>query len=257
MSEPIPGIPRPTPEHQRKITRGKWFEILTVVVLIVLGTVFLYVRGQWAAARPDPAASVAASIAAVQRGGAKAVGDTTLFNRHFWSFGKVLTGFAVHIDLVGEREDAPLETAIIWLTPQPGAGNPSAQVLQGAVNSAGEVAYSLVQSSALAFEKAAKTMEFISDSPRPHDKGVGASDDGWKLTYITYRNHDDTAAPQPMLCLVLQRLSAGGDESLAAFNRLLYEALQTGRNINTVLADAPDFGTSGWQRRTGGAAIPE
>lgn len=244
MSEPIPGIPRPTPEHQRKITRGKWFEILTVVVLIVLGTAFLYVRGQWAASQPEPAETVAASIAAVQADGAKPVGDAVFFNRHVWSYGKLLTGFVAHIDLVGAREETPLETAIIWLTPQPGTGDPSAQVLQAAVNAAGEIAYGLVHSSALAFEKAAKTMEFISDSPRPHDKGVGASDDGWKLTYITYRNHDDTAAPQPMLCLVLQRLSAGGDPALADMNRVLYDALQSGGDIKTALRAASGSGAA-------------
>jgi hypothetical protein len=150
------------------------------------------------------------------------------------------------VDLIGENEDTPLETAIIWLTPQPGAGEPSEHTLQAAVNGAGLVAQLLVRSSGLAFEKAAKTMERISDSPRPHNKGVGATDDGWKLTYITYASHDEGADPPPMLCLVLQRLSAGEDEALAAMNRTMYEALQAGRDIKTVLREvenaAPSIG---------------
>jgi hypothetical protein len=40
-----------------------------------------------------------------------------------------------------------------------------------------------------------------------------------------------------MLCLVLQRLSAGEDESLAAMNRTMYEALQAGRDIKAVLRE--------------------
>lgn len=234
LSDPMP---KPTPEHQRKITRGKVFEVVTVITLICTGTAFLYWRGQGQAGGPDAAETVRASIAAVEAGAAAKMGEEVLFGRHIWSFRQAITGFTAHVDLIGGNEDTPLETAIIWLTPQPGAGEPSEHTLQAAVNGAGLVAQLLVRSSGLAFEKAAKTMERINDSPRPHNKGVGATDDGWKLTYVTYTSHDEGADPPPMLCLVLQRLSAGEDESLAAMNRTMYEALQAGRDIKTVLRE--------------------
>jgi hypothetical protein len=241
MPDPIQRIPAPeplplpTPEHQRKITRGKWFEIVTVMTLIVLGTSFLYWRSERQANAPDAAASVTASKLAIEADGALAVGSTTLLGRPIWSYRKLLAGFVAHVDLVGERDDAPLETAIIWLTPQPGAGPQSPEALQAAVDSVAITAWELVRSSALAFEKASKTMEYISDAPRPHDKGVGASDDGWKLTYVTYRSYDDAGEPEPVLCVVLQRLSAGEDEALAQMNRTLHEALHAGRDIKTAL----------------------
>lgn len=249
MSDSIPTIPypapmpRPTAAHQKKITRGKWFEIVTVVTLIILGTGFLYWRSERQANRPDAAESITASMAAIEASGAKAVGETVLFERHFWSYRDVIPGFAVHVDLVGVTPDAPLETAIIWLTPQPDAGTPEPEVLQAAVDRAGFLAFGLVQSSAAAFEKAANTMEFLSDAPRPHDKGVGGSDDGWKLTYVTYRSYDDAVAPQPMLCMVLQRLSAGGDDALATLNRTMYDALHAGVDIKSALAVAGAAGT--------------
>jgi hypothetical protein len=240
---PIPDpMPKPTPEHQRKITRGKIFEIVTVISLILLGTAFLYWRTSLQNAAADPAASIESSIAALETGGAQPVDETSLFGRRIWSFARPITGFTAHVDLIGEQAATPLETAIIWLTPQPGAGAPTEHTLQAAVNGAGMTAQTLVASAGLAFDKAAKTMEFVSDSPRPHDKGVGATDDGWKLTYITYRSYDD-AAPQPMLCLVLQRLSAGENEALAVMNRTLYDALNSGRDIKSALreyTEAPD-----------------
>ncbi len=236
---PVPDpMPQPTPEHQRKINRGKLFEVVTVITLILLGTSFLYWRGQGFSSGPDAADSIAQSKVAVEQTEAKSIGETILYGRQFWSYARPITGFTAYIDLVGERDDTPLETAIIWLTPQPDAGVPTEHTLQAAVNGAGMAAQSLVRSAGLAFEKAARTMESISDSPRPHDKGVGATEDGWKLTYLTYRSYEETAAPQPMLCIVLQRLSAGENEILAAMNRTLYDAVQNGRDVKTALRES-------------------
>jgi hypothetical protein len=68
-------MPKPTPEHQRKITRGKVFEVVTVITLICTGTAFLYWRGQSQAGGPDAAETVRASIAAVEAGAAAKMGE--------------------------------------------------------------------------------------------------------------------------------------------------------------------------------------
>lgn len=244
MPEFVNGIPypapppRPEPAHQKKITREKWGEIAIVVSLIIAGASFLAWRTYSQAPVTDAAKSIAESAAALKESDAIAVGEKEILGRTFWSFHKPLAGFTANIDLVGEREDSELEMAIIWLTPIPGKPAPSENDLQVAVNGAGEIAQSLLQSAGLAFEKAAKTMEPI-NAIRPHDKGVGATTDGWKLTYITYHRYDDMAAPQPMLCIVLHRLSAAERDDLGALNRALYQALENGEDVKTYLLATP------------------
>jgi hypothetical protein len=228
-------VPLPTPEHQKRITKQKWFEVILVVALIVGGAGYLGLRDFRQRHHVDPALGLAKSAAATERAGATAAGTSTLMGRQCLSLTQKLDTFDCHIDLVGEASDAPLETAIIWLTPLPGTSAPSAVALQKAVNTVGVFAQKLVGASTDALEKASNTMVSVSDTQRPHDKGVAGTSDGWKLTYVTYRTFDETAAPQPMLCLVLQRLSAASDPKLADFNRILYESIHRGDDVKAAL----------------------
>jgi len=240
MPEYINGIPypspppRPEPAHQKKITREKWMEIAIVISLIISGAAFLAWRNYSQAPNAGASNSIAESATVLKKFDALPASEKVIYGRTFWSFQKPLAGFTANIDLVGEREDTELETAIIWLTPIPGNPAPSESDLQAAVNGAGQIAESLLPSAGLAFETASKTMELINTN-RPHDKGVGATTDGWKLTYITYRSYDGNAAPQPMLCIVLHRLSAAERDDLGTLNRSLYQALENGDDIKTAL----------------------
>jgi len=232
---PPPGtLPLPTPEHQRKITRNKWFEIGTVVLLIVAGFGFLSFRNYRSTHHVDPAATLSESAQAIGADGATPVDSTAFFNRTCQSFRKHIEGFECHIDLIGKGADMPLETALIWLTVLPGK-EPSPETFQLAVNSVGSLGQTLVFSSAEALEKAAKTMVYVSATQRPHDKGVAGTNDGWKVTYATFRQ---AGGAEPALCLVLQRLSAASDPELSDFNRALYETLQQGGELKGALAVA-------------------
>ena len=232
----IDPVPRPEPEHQRRITRGKLFEIITVITLIIIGCAYLAWRDDRFHFRPAAAEKMITSMAALKSAGAAEVGISEHKGKTFHSYEKSISGFTLHADLVGGPENTPLETAILWLTPLPGAPTPPEATLREAVNAVGLLARGLVPSSTDAFEKAANTMELINDTPRPHDKGAAGSSDGWKLTYITYRAYDEHAVPsQPVLYLILQRLESGADDVQGALNRTLYEAVKQGQDIKTAL----------------------
>lgn len=220
--------PLPTPEHQRKITGNKWFEVITVVLMIVVGFGYLAWRNSGGISDGDPARTLGESAHRIELDGAVQAENTLVFGRHLLSYTQNAGIFERHIDLVGTDLKSPLETAIIWLTPNSGDWKPTDQSLLDAVNGVGELGRRLVVSSSDALAKAVNTMEFIKDSERPHDKGVAATTDGWKITYVTYHGFDEHADPQPVLYFVLQRMSAGEDDALGVFNRTLYEAIQRG-----------------------------
>lgn len=243
----IPGIdpvPRPEPEHQRRITRQKWFEIVIVVMLIAGGTSFLAWRNNHSHTHHDPATSMAESVHHIEAAGPARISDARILERRFISLQQPIDAFVCNVDLVASDEQAPLETAIVWLTPTADQWPPTSEALQYAVNRVGQLAQGVVSSTGEALLKASKTMSTIRDAPRPYDKGVAATSDGWKLTYITYHSFDENAAPQPALVLVLHRLAAASDPALADLNRELYKAIEAGHDVKTALR-AFERGTAG------------
>ncbi|MBX7255731.1 MAG: hypothetical protein K1Y02_05180 [Candidatus Hydrogenedentes bacterium] len=228
-------IPLPTPEHQQRITRQKWFEIATVILLIAGGLTFLGWRDYRNHHRPDPAATLGESVKTVEAAGYRPAGTAEILGRQFVSFVQPLEDFECHVDLVGLGAEHPVDTAVIWLTPLSGSVDPSEQSLQKAVNTVGFAAQALVAASTQALETASKTMEFISDAKRPHDKGVAGTNNGWKLTYVTYREFNAGGPPEPMLCLILERLASASDAELSELNRGLHKAVNEGADIKTAL----------------------
>ncbi|MCC6153742.1 MAG: hypothetical protein IT367_08295 [Candidatus Hydrogenedentes bacterium] len=230
-TSPTFGLPLPTPEHQRKITRNKWFEVITVILMIVIGFGYLAWRNSGTVPPANASNTLQAAITAVKADGATQLTSTTIGDRTMVSLSKKLAGFDCNVEVLGKSPNEPLETAIIWLAPPPGAFSPSDSSMLEVVNGVGELGHKLVPSTADAMEKAVKTSELIKDAPRPHQRGVAATNDGWKVTYVTYQNYDETANPtQAVLYYVIQRLSAGEDESLGPINRALHKAILEGTN---------------------------
>ncbi|NUM52363.1 MAG: hypothetical protein HUU46_01845 [Candidatus Hydrogenedentes bacterium] len=249
VSPPGP-VPLPTPEHQRKITRNKWFEVITVCTMIIAGFGYLAWRNSGRLTSVDPARTLGDAVKAVEatvepRGGSKFGQGGGLFGRRMVSFSYPMDLFECRVDLIGKDENSPLETAIIRLAPRGGEWDPSDAALLDAVNSVGELGQKLVRSTGEAMDKAANTMELVGDSARPHDKGVAATNDGWKVTYVTYRSFDEKAdPPQPVLYYVIQRMSAGEDESIGELNRTLYEAIRQGADAKAAILRAASQYTS-------------
>lgn len=242
---PYPGpVPLPTPEHQKKITREKWFEIVTVISVILAGTAFLAWRNYASQSVLNPARSLDDAKAAVIAAGYAEGSTTTLLQREFHTFDKGIEGFDCHADLLGASATAPLDAIIVWLTPERGTA-PTPEALQVAVNSVGALGQAVVPTMGEALVKASKTMTFESDAIRPHDKGVAVTNDGWKLSYITYRSYEETGDPPPMLFLVLHRLSAASNDALAELNRGIYEAINQGKDVKTALRALGNAGSPG------------
>ena len=124
---------------------------------------------------------------------------------------------------------------MFWLTPIVAGGAPSPEQLQDAVNTVSQTGQKIVRSSLDALETATKTMSAVAGPNRPHDKGVAGSNDGWKVTYVTYRSYDEGASPQPVLYLIIQSLTAASDAQLGDLNRALYQAVEEGVDIKSAL----------------------
>lgn len=227
-------VPSPTPDHRRRIVKEKAFEIVTVIVLILAGFGFLAWR-TYTAAQAAAGRTIGEAAAILEQAGLAPGETATLMNREFHSFSQSMDNFTCHVDLIGPGGSAPLETLVAWLTPLPETWPPTASALQDVVDSVRRIAKRIVPSSNDALEKAVATSELLGDAPRPHDKGVAATTDGWKLTYVTYRSFDETATPQPVLVLILQRFSAGEDPALGDLNRTLFDAVYRGTDIKTAL----------------------
>ncbi len=232
--------PAPDPEHNRRILKEKRFEILAVMGFIILGTGFLMWRGVRPTIVMEGPDTFGEAVELVQYSGYAKEGTTDLFGRTVVTFGAPIEGFVLSIDLFGTGDDVPLETAILWLEPNPDEWPPSEEEYQKAVNAVADVGVRLVSHSNEAIQKAIDTSVFERDAERPHDKGVAATQDGWKITYLVFKEFDETAEPAPALTLVLQSIEAASDPGLAALNRTLYRAAEAGEEVKAALAAAEE-----------------
>ena len=107
-----------------------------------------------------------------------------------------------------------------------------------AVNAVADLGTRLVLHSDEAIQKALDTSVFERDADRPHDKGVAATQDGWKITYVVFKEFDESEEALPALTLVLQSLEAASDPKLADLNRALYRAVEAGEDARLALVSA-------------------
>lgn len=229
--------PAPEPEHQQKITREKWFEIISVMLLIIGGMAFLMWRNGHNHERTGPVNSVAEAAIRLETRGLTPTGKEKVGGREFSGYQKSLHEFECNVDLTGRDTDAPLETAMLWLQAKSADPAPAGQAVQDAVNEVSHLASVLVPAAEEAIQKAVHTSERLSDGPRSYDKGVAATNDGWKVTYVTYATVENTQ--QPVLVLVLQSLDAGSDPALGEFNRTLYQSIARGISARSAFDSAP------------------
>ena len=76
-------------------------------------------------------------------------------------------------------------------------------------------------------------MKRITDTQRPHGKGVAGTSNEWKVTYVTY---ESASGREPALYYVIQRQSVGADPGLKEFNRTLYQTIDQGGEVRAALA---------------------
>jgi hypothetical protein len=232
--------PEPDPDHNRRILKEKRFEILTVVGLIVAGTAFLMWRGVSPQVVIENPETLGDAEQAVQYAGFKPQGQTSFFARTAVTLSRQIDGFECNVDLIGRNETEPLETAVIWLEPNPEQWPPTETQYQDAVNMVSSVGVRLVTTASDAIQTAVDTSLVVNDADRPHDKGVASTQDGWKITYVVFKNFDEDAEPRPALTLVIQSLDAASDPALEDLNRGLYAAVREGIDVKTRLAELAD-----------------
>lgn len=228
--------PEPDPEHNRRIIKEKRFEILAVVGFIALGTGFLMWRGVTPTVLRDAPESLSEAVEVVQYAGFARRETTNVLGREVVTLGSDIDAFTCTIDLFGASMDGPLETALIWLAPVAEEWPPTEEAYQDAVDAVANTGVRLVPNADEAIQKAIDTSVTEKDVARPHDKGVAATQDGWKITYIVFKEFDESSDPQPALTLVLQSLDAASDPALETFNRRLYAALREGVEPKGALA---------------------
>lgn len=230
--------PEPDPDHNRRILKEKRFEILAVIAFIVLGTGFLMWRGVTPQIIMEGPETLGEAAELIKYAGYGPTGSFTVFERSIDTFGNRIEGFDLTIDLIGIGDDAPFETAIVWLAPVAEEWPPSEEAYQTAVNAVADLGNRLVLHSNEAIQKAIDTSVFERDATRPHDKGVAATQDGWKITYIVFKEFDESAEALPALTLVLQSIEAASDPELAGLNRALYRAVEAGEDAKVALRRA-------------------
>lgn len=230
--------PEPDPDHNRRILKEKRFEILAVVGFIVLGTGFLMWRGVTPTIVTEAPETLGEAIETVQYSGFARNESTDVLDRQVITLERHIGAFDCTVDLFGIDEAGPFETALIWLAPVAEEWPPSEAEYQDAVDAVANTGARLVPTAAEAIQKAIDTSLFDKDADRPHDKGVAATQDGWKITYVVFKSFDEKAEPRPALTLVLQSLGVASDVELEAFNRALYAAVRAGVDVKQALANS-------------------
>ncbi len=221
--------PLPAPEHQRRITKSKFFEISAVALMIVVGLTFVSVRNR--APDDDVLASVVSLSNVAGANNYEFTGESSAFGRKFLGYQKEAGIFQTTLQLIANEESDALEAILIVVASPVGKAFPPDQVAESAIQASldditvlsGELHPTFVQ----AMETASKTMTAGKDGVA-HTKGVSQTSDGWKLTYIVYRGYEESGSDIPLLLLLFQRLSAASDPELAEFNGIVFDAISRG-----------------------------
>lgn len=221
--------PVPDPEHQQRIKKSKGFEIAAVVVMILVGLTFVSIRG--GTSTDDTSASLISVSNVIGAHDYEFSGESTLRGRKFLGYRKREGVFQKSIHLIANDESDALEAVLIVVAHPGGRPFPPDEVAEAAIQeSLGEVVRlsgEMIPSFFQALENAAMTMT-EGRVGVSHRKGVSQTGDGWKVTYVIYREYEETGEDIPLLLFFYQRLSAASDPELAEFNGIVFEAINEG-----------------------------
>lgn len=225
--------PAPDPEHQHRINKQKGFEIAAVIVTIIVGVGFFAIRNRAPAGQGNGSDTAANMLYLVDGHDFSSEGESFILGKKFQSYRRQEGVFQSTIDLIEDAETESVEAVLIVVSHPAGKTFPQDDIAETAIQDAldtmvhfGEV---LIPSSPPALQKAAATMS-TGKQGLLHNKGVAQTSDGWKVTYITYREYKEDGEDIPLLLFLYQRLSAASSPELADFNRVLYESINAGED---------------------------
>lgn len=230
--------PVPDPEHQHRIKRQKIFEIGAVMVMIVVGVGYFAISNRASQSRTVGPITMSSFSNIVFANDFEATGDTSILGHRFRSYSREEPILWTSLDIISAEDDEAVEALLIVVSHPGGTPFPTDEVAERAIQEGldemADLCEHLIPSSNLALQKAVITMSAGKEGVL-HNKGVAQTSDGWKVTYITYREYEETGEDIPLLLFLYQRLSAASDPELGDFNRVLYESINSGTDAKAGL----------------------
>ena len=230
--------PAPDPEHQHRINRQKGFEIGTVIILIVVGVGYFAIRNRVPQGRVDGPVTMSSVSNIVFAHDFEPTGESSILSHRFRSYSREEPILRTSLDIISEEDDEAVEALLIVVSHPGGKPFPSDDVAERAIQEGfdemSDLGERLIPSSRSALQKAVITMTSGKEGLL-HNKGVAQTSDGWKITYITYREYEETGEDIPLLLFLYQRLSAASDPERGEFNRVLYESINAGTDAKSGL----------------------
>ncbi len=230
--------PAPDPEHQHRINRQKGFEIGTVIILIAVGVGYFAISNRASQGRADGPITMSSVSNVVFAHDFEPTGESSILDRRFLSFSREEPILRTSLDIISGEDDEEVEALLIVVSHPGGKPFPSDDIAERAIQEGldemSDLGQGLIPSSHTALQKAVITMSAGKEGLL-HNKGVAQTSDGWKITYITYREYEETGEDIPLLLFPYQRLSAASDPERSEFNRVLYESINAGTDAKAGL----------------------
>ena len=224
--------PQPEAEHQQTINRQKYFEIASVIIMILVGFGYLALSIN---NRESASTSVSGTVedmpSVLTTQGYTAEGTTTILDQRFDTFTHQGGILRTTVDLMslGAKADSEINAFIIAVglpanQPLPPDGV-IAPAVQDAFNVVAELGEALLPHSTPGFEKAVATTAPIQLNAVYHLKGVAQTSSGWKITYINYRAYEENEQGIPLLLFIYEQLNTASDTELEDFHLALYKEI--------------------------------
>ncbi len=233
--------PNPDPTHQHAINRQKYFEIAAVVIMILVGFGYLALStSKTQVANPHQVAATDVS-SAVLKAGFEETDTASILGQQFTTYTRQTGILHTTIDLVTADNDPQpsVDTIVIAVSLPANRPFPPDTVIEPAVqeafNAVVDLGETLLPVSTPGLKKAVATTATITANAVDHQKGVAQTSSGWKITYINYREYKESPEAVPLMLFVYQRLDTASHPDHADFQKALYEAINTGKEVKQVM----------------------
>jgi hypothetical protein len=228
------------PEHQQNINRQKYFEIATVIILILVGFGYLSISTGQTPAANDGSAKIHDLVDIVEgmdyiSGDVLQAGEQTIHPLH-------LTGPILNssVDIISATDSEVAHTIILSVHFPANETFPADDIaepaIQEAFNASATLGELLVPRSTESLSKAVNTTAEKKKDGKHLFRGAAQTSSGWKISYIAYREIDKTGDRDiPLLLFIYQQLDAASDPMLQTFNERMFATVNAGGDIRDAL----------------------
>lgn len=229
-------------EHSQNLRNQKFFEVATVITLILVGFGYLAISINQRPIEGD-GTSTLTNLASIVSSVDFAQGEAIRAGDHRFHTYTRENDLYTAIDFVTPEADNHVDTIIVSVSLPPGEEMPSderaGELAQQAFDDVAELSERLVPTSLEGLSKAVKTTSDVSNGDTEFMKGVAQTANGWKITYMLYRKVEPNDSGIPFLLFVYQHLEAASDPGQEAFGKVLFTAANNGNIIRNAFAESP------------------